>query len=212
VRLSPAQLRDVLNKNPPKEPFMISRTATRSLGSLILLAAVSCSASQAAPPAQQPTVAAPAAALATVPEGLAVPAGQNLAFSLAASGVQIYVCQAKDAAEPSWQLQAPRAELFDPGQRSAGTHYAGPTWEALDGSKLVGSKLAAATPDASAIPWLLLQATSHEGAGRMADITYVQRLSTRAGLAPSTGCDAGHAGETVEVAYSATYAFYAAAQ
>ena len=37
-----------------------------------------------------------------------------------------------------------------------GIHYGGPTWESLSGSKVVGAVIDRATPDASAIPWLLL--------------------------------------------------------
>jgi hypothetical protein len=62
----------------------------------------------------------------------------------------------------------------------------------------------------SAIPELLLEAASHAGAGKMAEVTYIQRLNTAGGLAPATGCDASHINATAKVPYTAQYAFYKA--
>ena len=66
----------------------------------------------------------------------------------------------------------------------------------------------AITADPTAIPELLLKAVSHSGDGRMSGVTYVQRLDTVGGLAPTAGCDT--AGATARVDYTATYYFYAA--
>lgn len=143
----------------------------------------------------------------SVPPGLAVPAGNRVAFDLDARGVQIYRCDGSGAA-PAWVFQAPEAELFKPSGASAGTHYAGPTWELVDGSKVVGTRLAGASVTAGAIPWLLLQATAHEKAGRMARVTFIHRVDTAGGLAPTTGCDGDHLGEVARVDYTATYYFY----
>ncbi len=46
----------------------------------------------------------------------------------------------------------------------------------------------------------------------MAGVTYVQRLDTTGGLAPATGCDASHVGDTARIDYTATYYFYKAAE
>jgi Protein of unknown function (DUF3455) len=151
---------------------------------------------------------APVAKAASLPKGLAVPAGQRRAFQWKAQGVQIYTCQADAGAAAAWVFTAPEAKLRDAQGRDAGTHFAGPTWQALDQSRVVGKKLVAASPDPTSIPWLLLQAESHEGNGVMAAVTYIQRLDTKGGLAPATGCDASHLGETARVDYSASYAFY----
>jgi hypothetical protein len=67
------------------------------------------------------------------------------------------------------------------------------------------------SPDAGSIPWLLLEATDHAGSGAFSTITYVQRLATVGGAAPTEGCDADHAGDEVRAPYEATYAFYYAA-
>ena len=146
---------------------------------------------------------------ADVPAALAAPAGNALAFELLADGVQIYACSATAGGAPSWTLQAPEAALADASGAAAGRHGAGPTWQALDGSSVVGAKVHGATPDPQAIPWLLLRAASHgPGRGRMADVTFVQRVRTSGGLAPSEGCSAATIGATVRVPYRAVYCFY----
>jgi len=142
-----------------------------------------------------------------LPPPLAVPPGNELAFALEADGVQVYACAA-GATSYSWAFKAPEASLTEAGGRAAGTHYAGPTWESTDGSKVVGAKLEAATPDAAAIPWLLLRAASHAGSGRMEDVTFVQRIQTSGGNAPAEGCDASHVGALARVPYRALYCFY----
>lgn len=140
---------------------------------------------------------------------LAVPDGNKLAFAFDAVGVQIYACQASGTAF-AWVFQAPEATLYNRGGHDVGKHYAGPTWEYRDGSKVMAAKVAAFTADPTAIPELLLQANNHEGAGKMADVTYIQRLDTTGGLAPSTGCDADHVSAIARVDYTATYYFYEA--
>jgi hypothetical protein len=141
---------------------------------------------------------------------LAVPAGNRLKFYADAIGVQIYACEAT-ATGFAWTFRAPEASLLDRRGRVVIDHYAGPTWEwVADGSKVVAARVAGFTDDPSAIPELLLQATSHENAGRLSQVTYIQRLETTGGLAPSAGCDAEHIGVTVRVDYTATYFFYEA--
>src|SRR5258707_1523116 len=80
------------------------------------------------------------ASVRDVPEKLHVPSGNKLALELHATGVQIYTCQPKkdDAAQFEWALKAPDARLVDAQGTQVAHHYAGPTWEAQDGSKVVG--------------------------------------------------------------------------
>lgn len=151
---------------------------------------------------------APASSCAgELPSQLAVPGGNQLAFALEADGVQVYACAANGAGF-GWAFQAPEARLAEPGGAAAGKHYAGPTWESPDGSTVVGAKLEAVPRDPTAIPWLLLRATSHAGSGRMGEVTFVQRIRTSGGNAPPTGCDAQHAGSVARVPYRALYCFY----
>jgi hypothetical protein len=175
------------------------------------LAILGCGTPRGAAAGPAPSPSPPAGSpCASPPPELAVPAGNALAFEALAEGVQIYACTAA-AAGPAWTLKAPEAVLRDRAGAPVGTHSAGPTWAAADGSAVVGAKVAGATPDASAIPWLLVRATSHAGQGRMAQVTFVQRVGTVGGLAPAGGCDAAAAGAgaVTRVPYTATYCFYA---
>ena len=54
---------------------------------------------------------------------------------------------------------------------------------------MVASRLEGCTPDPTAIPWLLLQKVSTEGPGIFDRVTYIQRVNTSGGLAPT---DPGH--------------------
>ncbi len=144
-----------------------------------------------------------------VPATLAPPADQRLMLKLRGEGAQIYECKASATGAFAWTLKAPAADLTFLGFK-LGTHYAGPTWELIDGSSVVGARVASApSPDPTAIPWLLLSATSHGATqGLFTYVTSIQRLSTVGGLAPATGCDAAAAGALVEVPYEADYFFY----
>lgn len=123
-------------------------------------------------------------------------------------GVQIYTCK-PSAATYAWTLKAPDATLSDAKGNVIGKHFAGPTWQANDGSAVVGESVnASPSPDAGAIPWLVLRATSHSGSGMMANVAYIVRSRTEGGTAPSDGCDAGHVNAEVRVSYSAVYSFF----
>jgi FtsP/CotA-like multicopper oxidase with cupredoxin domain len=138
-----------------------------------------------------------------VPASLAPAADQRLAFAFDAIGVQKYECRTT-----GWFFTAPDARLYR-GKNDVGHHFAGPTWEYQDGSTVVGAKVAGATVDATAIPWLLLKSTGHGDVdGKMTEVTSIQRLQTVGGLAPATGCDADHLGALADVPYTATYYFF----
>src|SRR5215471_5359815 len=88
-----------------------------------------------------------------------VPDGQTVVLKALGRGVQIYACKAT-AADPGkfeWSFKAPEADLTNKKGKKIGKHYGGPTWEANDGSKVVGTVRARDDgPDANAIPWLWL--------------------------------------------------------
>jgi len=107
-----------------------------------------------------------------------------------------------------WDFVAPVATLSADANHNGdvGIHYAGPTWESNSGSKVVARRLAACSPDSTAIPWLLLQAVSATGPGIFGSVTYVQRVNTTGGLAPAT--PGSSVGGVVEVPYTAEYYFY----
>ena len=136
-------------------------------------------------------------------QDLAVETRDKAFFRVYAEGVQIYRWNGT-----SWVFVAPEADLFaNPGGTGLiGIHYAGPTWESLSGSKVVGLVEQRCTPDPDDIPWLLLSAVSSEGPGPFGQVTYIQRVNTSGGIAPT---QAGNLpGEEARVPYTTEYYFY----
>lgn len=151
-------------------------------------------------------------AQASVPGTLQAPAGYAVVWTAKASGVQIYKSTSEKGMAPKWVFDAPLAELRTPAQVIH--HYAGPTWEANDGSRIVRD---AGTPVVSApsaqpatdIPWLLVKVTPDAAPGILSKIVYVQRVQTSGGAAPAT--PPVREGTVIGVPYTATYVFYAKA-
>jgi hypothetical protein len=145
-----------------------------------------------------------------VPADLQVPAGNQVKSRAPALGVQIYTWNVdpNDPAQSSWILKAPHALLFGRPSEVEGIHFGGPTWQANDGSKVIGARLASAIVEEDAIPWLLLEAVSNEGEGAFGDTTYIQRVNTMGGVPPET--PGTYAGQEVLVPYFAEYYFYRA--
>ena len=147
-----------------------------------------------------------------VPESVAVPANQTVSHMIRVHGVQIYDCKPgrDDPMHFDWTFRAPEAELRDSSGQLIGRHYAGPTWEALDGSKIIGEIVARYdSPDPTAIPWLLLRVKSASGHGLFSQTISVQRLDTAGGKAPAGGCNQTEVGNEARVPYAADYFFYA---
>ena len=93
-------------------------------------------------------------------------------------------------------------------QKSIGKYYGGPTWEAADGSKVTGKQVAVAPASTGNIPLQLVKADPAMGSGAMTGVTYIQRLETKGGVAPSAPCNAAAAGAKQQVTYQAKYVFY----
>lgn len=148
-----------------------------------------------------------------VPAQLKAPSDQVLFLETLASGVQIYECLPKQgqAGIYEWAFRAPEAALTSSSGRELGKHYAGPTWEALDGSRVLGEvKGRDPGPDATAIPWLLLGAKATFGKGVMTQTLSIQRIATKGGISPAAPCGAANANQFARVPYTATYYFYRA--
>jgi uncharacterized protein DUF3455 len=155
-----------------------------------------------------------------VPPVLEVPPGNEEYLRAAASGTQNYICM------PSgWTFIGPQATLIvkianmrqqvathflSPNPDEAGTARA--TWQSSLDTSSVWAKAVASSSDfagAGAIPWLLLQVVGAEkgpgGGSGISETTYIQRVNTTGGVAPTTSC-------SVEmrafVPYSADYVLY----
>jgi hypothetical protein len=135
------------------------------------------------------------------------PAGQKENIRAEARGVQVYTCEGSGD-DFRWTLDHPEAELLDEKGQNIGRHFAGPSWEMIDHSRMSG-KISArkSSPDGS-IPWMLIAAESHSGSGMLQHIEFVQRINTTGGIAPTTGCDAAHAKAKARIPYTATYVFF----
>jgi Protein of unknown function (DUF3455) len=150
-----------------------------------------------------------------VPDTLKVSPNEVPSFAAKAKGVQIYECRARtnDATEYEWVFKAAEADLFDAQGKRIGRHYGGPTWEGIDGSKVVGEvKGREPSTDTNAIPWLLLVARKHEGHGVFSRVSSIQRLETVGGKAPGGGQDRSKLGTQLRVPYTAVYYFYTSNQ
>ena len=136
---------------------------------------------------------------------LQVEAGNKVAFHVYAEGVQIYRWNGT-----SWIFEGPEAVLFADvgGNGQIGIHYAGPTWESVSGSKVRGAVIERCTPDPDAIPWLLLEGVDPEGPGIFQSVTFIQRVNTEGGIAPTEPGTV--VGEVAYVPYTADYFFYRA--
>ena len=186
----------------------LKNTAAGAAGMLILLGALTATPAAARDRNFEARAARTATESAVAPDlgacsNLQVEEGNVVAFHAYAEGVQIYRWNGT-----AWAFVAPEAVLYaDAGLHAVvGIHYAGPTWESVSGSKVVARAVERCPQDASTIPWLKLEATSTQGPGVFDGVTFVQRVNTAGGAAPTT--PGSFAGEESRVHDTAEYYFY----
>ena len=75
---------------------------------------------------------------------------------------------------------------------------------------VTGKQIAVAPNSAGNLPLQLVKANPATGDGAMTGVSYIQRLNTVGGAAPSKVCDTASAGQEMKVAYQADYVFYTA--
>jgi hypothetical protein len=171
-----------------------------------------------------------------VPPEIQVPPGNTAFLRAHALGTQNYICKASSSGF-TWTFFSPEATLFitfkwfngDISQQVT-THFLSPnpfekdlprvTWQhSFDTSRVWGRAIrTSADPkfvEPGAIPWLLVEKVGVErgptGGNTLAQTTFIQRINTTGGVAPSTGCSqAADAGNTALVPYTADYLFYKA--
>jgi hypothetical protein len=189
--------------------ILLSKRATLMTGSLVAAVAAfagTAAASQVSDLSAQPSSTAVHAAPVDVPPALLVPDGNEETATLGAKGVQTYTCT-----NGAWTFLEPAATLWklnDPLRRPVALHTRGPVWiSTKDGSAVNAAAVpGASVPQQDAVPELLLKATATRGDGLFGSVSYVQRLDTHGGVAPTGSCTDG---AQVGVPYSATYVFYA---
>ena len=186
---------------------MMHRTATAA-AILALTTLAACSGMK--PMASMPMMTYSQAAL---PAAVQVPAGNRVALETVGVGMITYECRAKTgAAGHEWVFVGPDAKLNSRMGTQVGKYYGPPaTWESMDGPKLTAVQVAVAPAGAGAIPLQLVKGNPAMGMGAMQGVTYIQRVSTVGGVAPSAACGMGNMGNKVVVPYQADYIFYKAA-
>ena len=149
-----------------------------------------------------------------LPDGVKVPAGFRVAMESVGVGEITYECRAKAdvAGAFEWAFVGPKADLNSRAGARLGSYFGPPaTWVSNDGSRITGTQLAVAPGGSGNIPLQLVKANPATGMGAMNGITHIQRVATRGGVAPASGCDAAGVGRKEIVKYQADYIFWKAA-
>ncbi|WAK02285.1 DUF3455 domain-containing protein [Methylobacter sp. YRD-M1] len=174
------------------------------------------------PPAHADDVTPP-----PVPANIQVPAGNKAFLAGHAEGTQDYVCLPSGSGF-AWTFFGPQATLFKDNDKQIITHFLSPnpfeadaprvTWQHSRDTSTVWGAAAASSSDPDfvqpgAIPWLLVQVVGAQegptGGDKLTETTFIQRLNTSGGSAPSTGCDLPtDVGKKELVHYTADYFFY----
>jgi hypothetical protein len=153
----------------------------------------------------------------TIPAAVEVPAnlpnGNTRVATFYADGVQKYKAQIKAGSDPvafEWVFVAPQADLYDASNKKVGSHSAGPTWQlsAVDSIYAQAFNPARTAPgnDATSVDWLLLMPKAGKTpTGIFTNVSYVQRIATKGGKAPTT--PPVNATDVVDVRYTAIYRF-----
>jgi len=181
----------------------------------------------------QPAYADQAITPPSVPENIEVPAGNTVYLVGHATGTQNYICL-PDGGNFKYTLFTPQATLFNADSEEIMTHYFGPNpeeggivraaWQDSQDTSTVWGRVMSGDSSTDpayvakgAIAWLLVTIVGDQagpaGGDRLTKTTYIQRVNTSGGVAPSTGCaSVGDVGRQAFVPYTTDYYFYRAAK
>jgi hypothetical protein len=159
-----------------------------------------------------------------VPLEIEVPDGHVPFLVAHAVGTQGYFCMSSGASSV-WVPFGPQATLFDEELGQVMTHFLSPnpdqgwalraTWQDSRDTSAIWAGLAIPSSDSNyvapgAIPWLRLTVVGEEsgptGGGRLTVATYIHRVNTIGGIAPTTPCNETE--RRALVPYEADYYFY----
>jgi hypothetical protein len=164
-----------------------------------------------------------------VPANLEVEEGHRPFLMAHASGTQNYMCLPQGTAF-AWVHQGPQATLFDEETGQVATHFLSENpveggerraaWQHSRDTSTVWAVAIQSSIDPNyvapgAVAWLKLRVTGAQygpaGGDRLTRTTFIQRVNTSGGVAPSSGCaGAGDVGTRVFVPYTTDYVFYRA--
>lgn len=147
-----------------------------------------------------------------IPENL--PKGNIRVATFYAEGVQKYKAREKAGSNPvayEWAFVAPQADLYDISNTIVGIHSAGPVWyllaypDSIFAQQFSPARFAP-SPDPESIDWLLLMPKEGKTpTGVFAYVSYIQRIATKGGKAPTA--PPVSATQTIDVKYKAIYRF-----
>ena len=179
----------------------------------------------------QPAHAAARVTPPPVPANIQVPAGNKAFLKGHAVGTQDYICLPSGSGF-AWTFFGPQATLFN-NDKQVITHFLSPNpiengtvraaWQHSQDTSIVWAQVKPGNSSSDSnfvapgtIPWLLLQVVGAQdqptGGHKLKATTFVQRLNTSGGVAPSTGCTTStDVGKKALVPYKADYFFYQAA-
>jgi len=169
-----------------------------------------------------------------VPPEIRVPAQNEVFFVGHGVGTQNYVCLPCDQSRPdcasgfAFALFTPQATLFNDREEQVTTHFFSPnpfegdivraTWQHSRDTSTVWGKVIGSSSDPifvtpGAIPWLLVEVVGAQagptGGAKLTGTTFIQRVNTVGGAAPSKGCScSADIGAKAFVPYKADYFFY----
>ena len=187
-----------MNRNGRLSHFIVACAGVLALSGLVATAASAGPAPQTAPgDPLDPRTYAP---------------DSRLFLLVHAIGVQKYTCQV----DGTWLFTDPEATLYKTTgvPKPIGSHFLNfvtgrPVWRLKDGSSVEAARTVSVSGGPGNIAWLLLQAVAAGSDGdRLTSTTWVQRLNTSGGVAPTGSCTLG---DTIAVSYSADYFFWRAA-
>jgi len=169
-----------------------------------------------------------------VPPEIRAPAGNEVFFVGRGVGTQNYVCLPCDPSRPdcasgvAFSLFTPQATLFNDQGEQVTTHFFSPnpfegdvvraTWQHSQDTSSVWGQVIGTSSDPrfvtpGAIPWLLIKVVGAQagptGGSKLTRTTFIQRLNTVGGAAPSKGCSSpADIGAKAFVPYTSDYFFY----
>jgi len=172
-----------------------------------------------------------------MPSKLQVQAGNKPFLEGHGVGTQNYVCRPSGSGV-AYVLVTPQATLFDDDDKEVTTHFFSPnpfepnatpgviapggtiraTWQHSPDTSSVWAKADQSSTDPAfvapgAVAWLLLERVGSEdgptGGDTLTPTTFIQRVNTAGGVAPSTGCNSPEdVGNEAFMPYTADYIFY----
>ncbi|MEO7393160.1 MAG: DUF3455 domain-containing protein [Ramlibacter sp.] len=152
---------------------------------------------------------------AELPAEVRVPAGHKPVLQLKGAGDIVWICDFKGPPTDNkyeWTIMQPDAKLLDRDGKQVGRLVGKPAeFDYWAGSTVIGASVATAPAGAGNLALELLKAEPARGNhDAFKGTTFIQRVATRGGAAPSQECSWMNHRQSRNVKYEANYVFYRA--